>query len=381
MFVIVLFSGNYYLNVIGLGNDWTQFILIIMLILDVVFYLILYILKKSGVHEAHIICYVVLALTFIIRLSSEDSLIVVGYFGVLFVFILLFAVPVMGAVLSVVFFVMMLVSEKPDFLPELFIIFFVCSLIYVIVGVFSKKHRFKKFSLIHITSFSLSIYMITYWQPEVYNFFNYLLILGVVAVGCYILLRIELVEKANKGLNRIKEQVDKLRERLLEKEFEREKLKSIGLIKLSPKFIRKLQDKDRKLEAKIENLELKYYKDKLDKLRDKALKKDGEVNPLEKLTVKLTNLRINITNSNIYQNQKMLLRILTSLLVTIIVYSIMVLFFSETRLISLLIPLSKYPGITIYSLIFTFVIPILSLFIFVLLILSIKTIVIHLRSM
>ncbi len=223
--------------------------------------------------------------------------------------------------------------------------------------------------------------MISSWHPESYNFFNYLLFLGVVAVVCYILFKIEFVGKTSNYLNRIKEEVDKLRDRILEKEIEREKLKSIGLIKLTSKFIRKLQDKDRKLEAKIENLELEHYKERLDRLMDRALKEGGKDNLLEKLSIKLTNLRIKITNSNMYKNQKMVLKILTSLLISIVVYSIMVLFFSETSLISLLIPLSKYPGITIYSLIFTILIPILSFFILVLLLLNIKTIVIYLRSM
>ncbi len=378
LFVIVWTSGNYFLNLFGLGNDWTQFILVVMLFLDIIFYLSLYILKESEVHKAQIICYAMLAWTFIYRLSSEETLMTVGYFGILFLLILIIAVPLLGSVIAVIYFVMMLVIERPGFLPEMFIILFACSLIYVVIGVFS---RLRKFSLIHITCFSLPIYMISSWHPESYNFFNYLLILGVVAVVCYILFRIEFVEKTSNYLNRIKEEVDKLRDRILEKEIEREKLKSIGLIKLTSKFIRKLQDKDRKLEAKIENLELEYYKERLDRLMDRALKERGDDNLLEMLSVKLTNLRIEITNSNIYQNHKMVLRILTSLLVSIVVYSIMVLFFSETRLISLLIPLSKYPGITIYSLIFTIVIPILSFFIFVLLLLNIKSIVIYLRSL
>ena len=389
LFVIVWASGNYFLRLVGLGNDWTQFILVILLFLDIIFYSSLYILKESEVHKAHVFSYVMLAWTFIYRLSSEETLMIVGYFGLLIVLIIIFAIPVIGAVVSVVFFVIMIVSENPDFLPELvreradflpelFIIFFACSLIYVIIGVFSPL---KKFSLIHITCFSLPIYMIASWYPGVYNFFIYLLILGVVAGMCYILLKIELVEKTNKGLNRLKEKVDKLRDGILEKEIERERLKSIGLIKLRVDFIRKLHDKDKKLEAKIENLELEYYKEKLDKLIDKALKEDGEDNILERLNILLTDLRTRITNSNIYQNQKMILRILLSFIISIVVYSIMVLFFSETRLISLLIPFSKYPGITLYSLIFTIIIPLLSLFILVLLILSIKTIVLYLRSL
>ena len=174
-----------------------------------------------------------LAWTFIYKLSSEETLMLVGYFGLLIVLIIIFAIPVIGAVVSVVFFVIMIVSENPDFLPELvreradflpelFIIFFVCSLIYVIIGVFS-PHR--KFSLIHIACFSLPIYMIASWYPGVYNFFIYLLILGVAAMGCYILLRIEFVEKTNKSFNRIKQEIDKLRDKILEKEIEREKLK------------------------------------------------------------------------------------------------------------------------------------------------------------
>ena len=104
----------------------------------------------------------------------------------------------------------------------------------------------------------------------------------------------------------------------------------------------------------------------MDKLMDRASKEDGEDNLLEKMTVKLTNLRISITNSNIYQNQKWVLRILTSLFISIVIYLIMVLFFRETRLISLLIPFSKYPGFTIYSLIFTVIIPLVFLFILIL---------------
>ncbi len=76
------------------------------------------------------------------------------------------------------------------------------------------------------------------------------------------------------------ERIDKIREKMLEKEIEEEKLKSIELIELRPKFIRKLEDMDKKLdvkikklELKIEKLELENYKKKLKKIRDKFKKR------------------------------------------------------------------------------------------------------------
>ncbi|NVM55926.1 MAG: hypothetical protein HWN66_19655 [Candidatus Helarchaeota archaeon] len=113
MFLITLLMGNYFWRIIGLGDDWSKYVIIGFLSMFCILYLILgRVIRKSRYLIWEGIIYFIPILGLALYFQLEVILII----GIFILLLIILCFPVTGEIVSVIFFVLMIFNGKSEFI-------------------------------------------------------------------------------------------------------------------------------------------------------------------------------------------------------------------------------------------------------------------------
>ena len=193
IFLVMLVSGNYFWRIFGLGDEWMQFILINILFIYLIFYLLYYKLKKEEEWLIQGLSYILPIIMFGYRFSTPEvinSLIDLGAIS------WVLAIPILGAIFSIIIFVITLVQGDHEalvtfgqegFLAGLILVIFVYATIYII----ATKRHWKIISLIQMGSLMFPLTLLIIWLSDVSSVVMLSVTLGPIVVITLLILKFD----------------------------------------------------------------------------------------------------------------------------------------------------------------------------------------------
>ena len=190
IFLVMLVSGNLFWRIFGLGDEWMQFILVNILFIYMVFYLFYYKLKKEEEWLIQGFSYLLPIIMFGLRFSTPEVLKglidLVAIVGVS-------AIPIFGAIVSIIIFVIALTQGdvgalvafgQEGFLTGLILVIFVYATIYII----ATRHVWKRLSLIQMLCLMYPLTLLIIWLRDLVTVVLLILTLGpIIMITLFIL--------------------------------------------------------------------------------------------------------------------------------------------------------------------------------------------------